>query len=167
MSEEKHYFFSSLSKLYEVMKDIKRGVELEERIGKWLKNTYSLDLQEKVKCTLEIPDIGLIPVNKDYFRLYWELRQLYISRLFYSTIVLGGVLCERMCYDILSTQEIKIGNRILSHEQISSLFEMNLRYLIELLFKWGLIKGQTRKEMLKINDYEKRIRACKKRQIHH
>jgi hypothetical protein len=88
----------------------------------------------------------------DYFKLYSELMQLYTNGLFYSTIVLSGVLCERICYDILSRQRIMLENGQLSEEQIACLYELNLRYLIELLSNWRLIKEETRLEMIKIND---------------
>lgn len=79
--------------------------------------------------------------------------QLYINGQFYSTVVLSGVLSERICYDILSKQEIILKEKgRLSEEQVCSLYKMNLHDIIELLTKWNLIKNSTRSEMIKINN---------------
>lgn len=120
-------------------------------VEKFLTESFSLDLKDKVKRFLEIPSIGFIPANMEYFRLYYELMQLYIGGLYYSTIVLSGVLCERICYDILSKKKMSVEDKPLSQEQIACLFEMNLAYLFQLLYNWGLIKKETKEEMWKIN----------------
>ena len=124
-----------------------------DRVRSFLMNSFSEDLSEKVERFLSIPGIGFIPADMDYFKLYSELIQLYTNGLYYSTIVLAGVLCERICYDLLSKQNIAIKNgETLSQEQIACLFEMNLFDLISLLHSWGLIKDETKKEMIKINN---------------
>ena len=121
-------------------------------INDFLTFTFNEDLDEKIKRFLDIPG-GLRPAEMEYFKLYWELMQLYINGLFYSTVVLSGVLSERICYDILSQQIIIIGGKEkLSEDQISSLFKMNLFDIIQLLSKWGLIKEETKSEMIEINN---------------
>jgi hypothetical protein len=74
----------------------------------------------------------------EYFRLLWELNQIYISGLYYSTVVIAGVLCERMCHDILTRNSIRVKD------------EPCLGYLINLLTEKNLIKGETKTEMEKI-----------------
>jgi len=152
LPEETPYFFNSLSNLYEALKKTERAKEIEGMVENFLTQSFSLDLGEKVKRFLEIPSVGFIPANMEYFRLYYELNQLYINGLYYSTIVLSGVLCERICYDILSRKKINVEDKPLSPEQITCLFEMFLRPMFELLYEWNLIKKETRKEMHKIND---------------
>lgn len=151
MPEEIPYFFNSLSNLYKALKETHQEKEILSLVENFLKQSFSLDLQEKVKRFLEIPSIGFIPANMEYFRLYYELMQLYINGMYYSTIVLSGVLCERICYDILLKKKMSVENRPLSEEQIACLFEMNLAYLFKLLYEWGLIKEETQKEMWAIN----------------
>jgi hypothetical protein len=120
-------------------------------IEEFLKQSFGSDLHEKAKRFLEIPSIGFIPANKEYFKLYYELIQLYTNGMYYSAIVLSGVLCERICYDTLLRKRMSIDDKPLSVEQIACQFEMNLAYLFELLFDWGLIKEETQKEMWEIN----------------
>jgi len=152
MSKGGSYFFNSLPNLYEVLKKAGREKEAVDLIKNFLNSSFSEDLPEKVNRFLET-GIGFIPADMDYFRLYYELVQLYTNGLFYSTIVLAGVLCERICYDILSKQKIMIEEyKPLSEEQIECLFEMNLFDLISLLRSWNLIKEETKSEMIEINN---------------
>ncbi len=152
MSEGRSYFFNSLPNLYKALKKASHEKEARELIRNFLKSSFNEDLSEKVNCFLET-GVGFIPADMDYFRLYTELMQLYTNRLFYSTAVLAGVLCERICYDILSNQKIKIGeNEPLSKDAIARLYKMNLFDLIQLLGSWGLIKEKTMKEMIEINN---------------
>ena len=77
--------------------------------------------------------------------------------------MLAGVLCERICYDILSKQKIRVGEKEnLSSEQIECLFEINLFHLISLLNKWGLIKDETKAEMIELNNTRNRYGHPKK-----
>ena len=163
MPEETPYFFNSLSNLYKSLKKTEKAKEIEDMVENFLTQSFSIDLGEKVKRFLEIPSVGFIPANMEYFPLYYELVQLYVNGLYYSTIVLSGVLCERICYDILSKKKMSLGDRPLSQEQVACLFEMYLRPMFELLSKWGLIKKETREEMHKINDKRNEYVHPKKR----
>jgi hypothetical protein len=89
-----------------------------------------------------------------YFPIYSELLQNYINGLFYSTVVLSGVLCERICFDILSLESIEVKGTKLTEKQISFLYEMNLSRILELLYSWKLIEKETRDDMFRV--YEKR-----------
>jgi len=151
LPEETPYFFNSLSNLYKALKKTKRAKEIENMVENFLSQSFSLDLKDKAKRFLVIPSVGFIPANMEYFRLYYELMQLYVNGLYYSTIVLSGVLCERICYDVLSEKKMSLDDKPLSQEQIACLFEMNLAYLFQLLHKWGLIKKETQEEMWKVN----------------
>jgi hypothetical protein len=151
MSEETPYFFNSLPNLLKVLKGTPKEKEMLNSIEEFLKQSFISDLHEKAKRFLEVPSIGFIPANKEYFKLYYELIQLYTGGMYYSSIVLSGVLCERICYDILLKKRINVEDRPLSEEQTVCLFEMNLAYLFELLHDWGLIKEDTKGEMWEIN----------------
>ena len=142
---------NGLPALYDAMKKAGREKEIHDMIKNYLLSTFTADLDKKVDRFLII-DGGLFPADKEYFKLYWELRQLYINGLYYSTVVLAGVLCERMCYDILSKQRISINENNLSEEQISCLYKINLFDLINLLHSWNLIKDDTKREMIEINN---------------
>ena len=152
MPEETLYFFNSLSNLYKALKKTKHAEDIERMAENFLKDSFSLDLKDKVKRFLEIPSVGFIPANVEYFKLYYELMQLYTNKLFYSTVVLSGVLCERICFDILLRKKISVDGSSLSNEQIASIFDMNLSRLFKLLLGWGLIKKETHDEMNRIND---------------
>lgn len=152
MTEERLYFFNQLPNLYRALKRTQRQKEIERLVESFLKHSFSADLSEKVKRFLELPSIGFIPADMNYFKIYSELIQLYVNGLFYSTVVLAGVLCERICYDILSNLKIKVKENELSEEQIACLYKINLFDIITLLREWELIREETRKEMIEINN---------------
>jgi hypothetical protein len=152
MSAERKFFLNYFPNLYQHLK--KEGKEKEARImaRDLLKRIFNGKLEKNINRFLELPAIGFIPADTEYFNLYYELLELYTSGFYYSTIVLAGVLNERICYDILAKQNIQVGkNMHLSPEQIGCLYEMNLAYLINLLHEWRLIKERTKKEMFEIN----------------
>jgi len=153
MSAEKEFFFNYFPNIYQYLKKRGRVQEARIMVKDLLTKIFNDDLEKKINRFLEIPEIGFIPADTEYFRLYLELFKLYTNGFYYSTIVLAGVLCERICYDILAKQKIQVGkNENLSPEQIGCLFEMNLHDLIALLHKWELITKKTRKEMIEINN---------------
>jgi hypothetical protein len=154
MSEEQTVFVNGIPELYAHLKKLGKGAEMQikDNLKEYLKKTFEIDLDKKVDRWLEIPG-GLKPIEYEYFKLYWELMQLYTNGLFYSAVVLGGVLSERICYDILSKQNISLkDNGQLTKEQISYLFKLNLRDIIEVLTQWKLIKDDTRILMIQVND---------------
>jgi hypothetical protein len=145
------YFINGLPELYRMLKRDGKEEKGKEYIVKFLQESFNIDLNDKVRRFLDIPG-GIKPADMEYFKLYWELMQLYVNGFFYSTVVLSGVLSERICYDILSKQKIMIKDKeCLSDEQISCLFKMNLIDIIKLLAEWSLIKEKTKLEMMKIN----------------
>jgi len=148
---EEVFFFNSLQNLYKALKETKHAKDIENMVEDFLTRSFNIDLKEKVKRFLEIPSIGFIPANIEYFKLYYELMQLYVNGMYYSTIVLSGVLCERICYDILLKKKMSVESRELSEDQIACLFEMNLAYLFKLLLQWELIEEETQTEMWEIN----------------
>ena len=163
MSAEKEFFFNYFPNIYQYLK--KEGKEKQARImvRDLLTKIFNRKLEKNVNRFLEIPAIGFIPADTEYFKLYYELFELYSNGFYYSTIVLAGVLCERICYDILAKQKIQVGkNENLSPEQIGCLYEMNLIHLISLLHEWGMIKEKTMKEMREINNTRNRYVHPKK-----
>lgn len=144
-------FINGIPELYRMLEKAGKEEEAKNIVKNFLNSSFREDLDEKVKRFLCIPG-GLVRADMDYFRLYWELNQLYINGLFYSAAVLAGVLCERICYDILSNQKIALGQKTLSKEQIACLYKINLIDIIKLLREWDLIKEDTRREMQLIND---------------
>lgn len=148
--EGSSYFINSLPSLYEALKKDGRGKVIEQAVTSFLTMSFNADIGDKVKRFLEIPSV-FIPADKEYFKLYSELMQLYTNGLYYSTVVLSGVLCERICYDVLLRSKIGVEGTELSSEQVACLFEMNLAYLFKLLFDWGLIKEETKRLMNEVN----------------
>lgn len=41
-------------------------------------------------------------------RFSGSLNQLYVNGLYHSTVVMAGVLCEQMCYDILAKNSVAV-----------------------------------------------------------
>jgi hypothetical protein len=151
MPRERLYFVNGLPSLYETLEKQDKG-KGKAIIEKFLIDSFKSDLPDKVKRFLDAGIPGLIPADMEYFRLYHELLQIYLNGLFYSTIVLAGVLCERICFDILSAQKITLDGRQLTEEEISCLYEMNFNKVVDLLCTWGLIERDTKNEMHKIYD---------------
>lgn len=163
MSAEREFFFNYFPNIYQYLK--KEGKEKQARnmVRDLLKRIFNEKLEKNMNRFLELPAISFIPADTEYFKLYKELLELYTNGFYYSTIVLAGVVCERICYDILAKQNIQVGkNNHLSPEQIGFLYKMNLVYLIELLHAWGLIKEKTKKEMFQINTTRNRYVHPKK-----
>jgi hypothetical protein len=156
MPKERLYFFNGLPNLYEALEKEGQKEKGKKILQDFLTESFKSDLPEKVDRFLEAGIRGRIPADLEYFRLYHELLQVYLSGLFYSTVVLSGVLCERICFDILSTQKITLNNRQLTEEEISCLYEMNFNKVAELLYMWGLIEKETKDVMHII--YDKRNR---------
>jgi len=162
MSAEREFFFNYFPNIYQYLK--KEGKEKQARImaRDLLKRIFNGKLEKNINRFLELPAISFIPADTEYFKLYYELLELYTNGFYYSTIVLAGVVCERICYDILAKQNIQVGEKRLSPKQIGRLYEMNLVRLIELLHEWGLIKEKTKKEMFQINNTRNRYVHPKK-----
>lgn len=154
MSEKGRYFINGLPALYDALK--KEGYEEEGKrlIEKFLKETFNQDISEKVE---RFRNTGIPPIRADlkYFPIYSELLQAYINGLFYSTVMLAGTLCERICFDILSMQKLQVNGEDLTEEQVSHLYEKDFNRVNKLLYAWGLIEKDTHDEMFNI--YQKRI----------
>ena len=155
MTEKRVLFVNGLPALYEGLK--KAGFEKQGRIliEDFLRNTFILDISEKVDRFL---NTGIPPIRADlkYFPIYSELLQAYVNGLFYSTVMLAGTLCERICFDILSMQKLQVNGRNLTEKQINHLYEKDFSRVNNLLYEWDLIEKETHDEMFKI--YEKRIK---------
>lgn len=161
---EREFFFNHFPNLARYLHKAGREQEARMHVRSLLTSIFKRNIENKIDRYIEIPEIGFIPADTEYFKLYSELFDLYTNGFYYSTIVLTGVLCERICYDILSNQKIRIGeNEYLSPEQIECLFEMNLFYLISLLNKWELIKDETKDEMIEVNNQRNRYVHPKKK----
>jgi hypothetical protein len=134
---ERTVFINGIPALYDALKKAGREEEARKLVKDFLSSSFASDLDEKVDRFLGLP-VGVFPADMGYFRLLWELNQIYISGLYYFTVVAAGVLCERMCYDVLARNLVKVkdGARLCD--------------LIELLAKKGLIKSETKTEMDKI-----------------
>ena len=136
---ERTFFINGVPSLYEALKKAGGEEEAKKLLKDYLTRSFNDDLDKKVECFREIPG-GIVPADMEYFRIYWELNQLYINRLFYSAAVLAGVLCERICYDILSNQKMTVARKELTKDQIACLYKINLVDIIRLLREWDLIK---------------------------
>ncbi len=95
MSQEKLYFFNSLPAVYESLKKAGPKDEGEKIVEDFLVNSFKEDLEEKKERFLKT-GIGFIPADMEYFKLYAELIQLYTNGLFYSSIVLSGVVRKNL-----------------------------------------------------------------------
>jgi hypothetical protein len=151
---EKTYFLNGLPALYKYLKDSGRENEGRKLIGEFLNDTFNADIEEKINRFLET-GIPPIPADLKYFPIFSELLQAYVNGLFYSTVMLAGTLCERICFDILSISKIRLNDKDLDEEQVAHLYEKDFSRLNKLLFSWGLIEKDSRDEMFAV--YQKRI----------
>jgi len=154
MSRERTYFINGLPALYEAWKKAGREEEGKKILENFLVQSFKSDLPEKIERFLKT-GINPIPSDLRYFAIYSELVQLYVNGLYYSTVVLAGTLCERICFDILSLQKIQVGDKPLSAEQISCLYDRDISKNLKLLYSWGLIEKESNDEMFQI--YQRRI----------
>jgi len=134
---EHTYFVNGIPALYDALKRAGREKEAKELVRNFLSTSFSSDLERKVERFRLLP-AGIFPADIPYFRLFWELNQIFISGLYYFTVVAAGVLCERMCHDILDKHSIAPKKRACLHD------------LITLLSKNNLIKKDSEVEMTEI-----------------
>ncbi|MDH5460989.1 MAG: hypothetical protein OEX09_02015 [Candidatus Bathyarchaeota archaeon] len=134
---EHTYFVNGIPALYEALKKAGREEEAKELVRNFLSTSFSSDLERKVERLRRLPT-GIFPADKPYFRLFWELNQVFISGLYYFTVVAAGVLCERMCHDILDKHSVVPKKNACLHD------------LIALLSKKHLIKKDSEVEMIEI-----------------
>jgi hypothetical protein len=154
MSKARRTFVNGLPNLYEALKSTGQEEKGKELIENFLKLTFAEDISEKVE---RFRNTGIPPIRADlkYFPIYSELVQAYTNGLFYSTVMLAGTLCERICFDILSMQKVQVNGQDLTEDQISHLYEKDFNRVNRLLYAWGLIEKDTHDEMFEI--YGKRI----------
>jgi hypothetical protein len=115
---EHTYFVNGIPALYEALKKAGREKEAKELVRNFLNTSFSSDLEMKVERFRQLPT-GIFPADIPYFRLFWELNQIYISGLYYFTVVAAGVLCERMCHDILDKHSVARKKRACLHDLIT------------------------------------------------
>ena len=128
------YFINGIPALCEALKKAGRDEEAQNLVKQFLTASFNEDLDKKAERFRKLPS-GVFPAEMEYFRIFWELNQIYIAGLYYTTVVATGVLCERMCYDILENKSIKVEDGL-------GLFK-----LIQLLSKEGLVKAESIVEM--------------------
>lgn len=161
---ERTVFVNGLPALYEALRKAGKPEEGRQYIRRLLETSFKANFEEKVDGFLEIPG-GIFPADMPYFSIYSELIQLYTNGLYYSTVVLAGVLCERICYDILSNLDLKVNQAKLTRDQIAWLFKLNLADVINLLYEWKLVKDETKKKMHEIKDTRNRYVHPEKTQL--
>lgn len=103
---ERTVFINGIPALYEAYKKIGKEDEAKQLLKDFLNRTFELDIGEKVERFRQVPD-GMFLADTPYFRIFWEFNQIYIAGLYYSTVVTAGVLCERICLDILDRNNTK------------------------------------------------------------
>jgi hypothetical protein len=131
---ESTYFVNGIPALCEALEKAGRGKEAQALVKQFLISSFNEDLDKKAERLRKLP-CGIFPVEMEYFKVFWELNQIYIAGLYYITVVATGVLCERMCYDILAKNSVKAKDGL-------GLFE-----LIKLITENKLAKTETLVEM--------------------
>ena len=152
MKEARPYFVNGLPFLYEQLK--KEGHEDQGKllVERFLKQSFNRDFSEKIDRFLKTGVSPPIRADLKYFPIYAELLDAYVNGLFYSTVMLAGTLCERICFDILSLSKIQLDGKDLTGEQIAHFNELNFRRINRLLFAWNLIEKESKKTMDQIYD---------------
>jgi len=103
---ERIVFVNGIPALYNELKKVGREDEAKTLVRDFLNRTFLGDIDEKVERFLQVPT-GIFLADTPYFRIFWEFNQIYIAGLNYSTVVTAGVLCERVCLDILEKNRTK------------------------------------------------------------
>jgi hypothetical protein len=128
------YFINGIPALCEALEKAGRAEEAQNLVKQFLTVSFNQDLDKKAERFRKLPR-GIFPADMEYFRIFWELNQIYIAGLYYTTVITTGVLCERMCYDILVKNSVKAKDGL-------GLFD-----LIDILSKNSLVKAETLIEM--------------------
>jgi len=153
MTDEVSVMIDGLPNLYKSMVKAGQQEEANKLMAEHLLNTFSIDISKKIERYVGFGNPPLIPADLPYFELYHELKQVYINGLYYSSIVMAGVLVERICYEKLSENLMKIGEHKLSFEEKRDIvFHLGLSHQIDLIYECGLIKKTTRTAMVEINN---------------
>jgi hypothetical protein len=103
---ERLVFVNGLPTLYSELKKVGKEEIVKTMVKEFLNRTFSSDIDEKVERFLQVPS-GIFLADTPYFRIFWEFNQIYIAGLYYTTVVTAGVLCERVCLDILEKNKVK------------------------------------------------------------
>lgn len=142
---EKIVFVNGIPALYAAYSKTGREEEAKLLLKGFLNSTFSADIDKKVERFRQVPN-GIFLADTPYFKIFWEFNQIYIAGLYYSTVVTAGVLCERVCLDILE-----------KHKTKSEKKRPCLGDLIKLITEKNLAKPESIAEMKKIrkkrNDY--------------
>jgi hypothetical protein len=134
----RNVFINGISALLEAYEKAGKGEEGKQLVREFLSQTFASDLDAKVERFRSLP-AGIFDASSPYFRIFWEFNQIYIAGLYYSTVVTAGVICERVCLDILERNTIK-------HKKTAGLAK-----LIQLVSKHKLAKQESITEMKKIH----------------
>ena len=134
---DKIVFINGIPALYEALSKAGREDEARKLIRDFLSQTFNSDLDAKVDRFRSLPT-GIFDASSPYFRIFWEFNQIYIAGLYYSTVVTSGIMCERVCLDILDKKKVK-------HKKRACLGK-----LIQLIEKNKLAQVESIKEMKKI-----------------
>jgi hypothetical protein len=102
---ERTVFINGLPALYEALTKAGREAEAKKILKDFLNSTFASDIDAKVDRFRSLPT-GIFDADSPYFRIFWEFNQIYIAGLNYSTVVTAGVLCERICLDILEKNKL-------------------------------------------------------------
>jgi hypothetical protein len=128
------YFVNGIPKLCEALEKAGRDEDAQNLVKQFLNASFNEDLDEKARRFRKLPS-GIFPADMEYFRIFWELNQIYIAGLYYTTVITTGVLCERMCYDILARKTVEVEDGL------------GLFALIKILSDKSLVKKETLIEM--------------------
>lgn len=103
---ERLVFVNGIPTLYNELKKVGKDEIVKTMVKEFLNRTFSNDIDNKVERFLKVPS-GIFLADTPYFRIFWEFNQIYIAGLYYTTVVTAGVLCERVCLDILEKNKTK------------------------------------------------------------
>lgn len=139
-------YLNSLPGLYAMLSQEKKR-DLELNVRGWLLSTFQSDLDQKVARAFDTKDFGPLPVVQEFVKFMPQLFQLYMYGMYYSTIALAGVTAERLCLDLLHMADIQVDKRTLSNKKKQAIARMHFVDLIDLLSKWKIIKGSTKRKL--------------------
>jgi hypothetical protein len=129
------------SRIDEVKGIIEKITKSEDKMYERRKNIRGFDF---------IMAEGKVPI------LLREAIDSYILGNFFSTIAVCGMTAERLCYDFIDFVDIRIGEKLLSHEEKTALYKLPFNGMIDFFWKIGSLDKYTKDLLYQILDLRNR-----------
>jgi hypothetical protein len=132
------------------LKQTGKDLRLEEIDG--LIEAIKLSRQNMYERKKRIEGFDFVYGEGKIVELLNEVFDNYTLGKYYSTIAVGSMAAERLCYDFIEFLDIKIGNRVLTEVEKEELTYIPYNKLVTFLLKLGVLDRNSKSLLNKIND---------------